>query len=370
MALFRSDTAEATRLAPASRAHGRLALVLLALTGAAAGIGFAVDPVAGESAPSQSEPAVGAFGFVVGESREYRLAPESALSGAEHATWTIELDRVVDGTLDGSAVDAGRSVDDFEAVFTLTHERSDRVFGNLSGSRSHMVLVEGELRLNRHGFPLQLEFSERQLSSGEQARYAGAPNRIRYTYRDRKIHKELEFGGREWDFEITPVRHGTVDARVPSGVFVFMPSALGCLLAGVVDTCDWEPAFANPGLLSLALLPMLDDESGNQRDFVFFKPIGFGGNPVGQVNVREWSIRERDTRANYDRYFDINTLKLGESTTIELGDRQLHAWQLDVEGPMRRVYLEPSGRILRVDLQPSERNSSDQWIELTLPESS
>lgn len=310
---------------------------------------------AGEAPPSRAQDdraALDWFGYRVGEERRYRLEPVDDLRPGEGAEWMIRLAEVRE-TESGPV-----------ATFQLAHERADNRVANLiGGQRREAVLVEGTLQVNADGFPLELEFSERQRISGENP-YIGARRQIRYLFRDGEIHKELELGDRDWDFGIRPVRHGSVDLGAPRGIFPFLPSGLSCLEAQ--GECPHEPAFANPGLLSL-MLPTLQELEEQRGDLVFFKPIGFGGNPLGLIDVREWARRERDTRANYRRYFDVLSVRLLESTSVEVGGRQLHAWRLEVEGSTRTVYLQPDGTVLRVDLDASAANAGRRWIELQLP---
>ena len=315
----------------------------------------AVRPVVGEgTVPVATGAQRRAFGFAVGEVRTYVLEPLSTLRPGESASWTIRLD-AVEGDGDG-----------WVASFGLEHERSDRLMGNISNMpRTESVRIEGRLDVNAYGFPLAVRFNERQVVTGEQ-RYVGGERRISYTFREGRFIKELKLGDELYEFDIAPVRHGSLDRDRPSGLYLMMAAAWPCRGGG--DRCAAEPAFANPGLLSIALPALLEEEDGD-RDFVFFKPIGFGGNPLGLISVASWVRAERDARRNYRRYFDVLRVRLGESAYIDLGDRtDVHAWKVEIEGSMRTAYVSPDGVVLRVDLPPHSRNHGDRWLRLRLPD--
>ena len=318
---------------------GLLLIVTLAMASA--------PPMAQEVAPT------GAFGFRVGEERRYVLGPAESLYAGESAEWSLRLERVVAGDGDGP-----------RASFAFGHERIEVLPGALDPTRQLLnVRVNGRLEVNLDGFPLLVEFTETHDIAGEEMSQYGR-RFIRFSYEDGRLRKDVRFDNQAWDFSIGLARHSTLDREAPRGLFLYLPSALGCLGVSREGPCTGaDPAFANPGFLSL-LVPALLEEDDGERDFVFFLPSSIEASPFRRLQTGRWLSRERDNLSNIDRYFDVWKLELGASEQIEVGDRTMHSWEIDMGGGIDKLYIEPEGRVLRVDLEKTFGNHADRWIRL------
>ncbi len=165
-------------------------------------------------------------------------------------------------------------------------------------------------------------------------------------------------------------RYRNMDFDRPSGLYAWMPSSLACLGSSRGTCIEADPAFANPGFLSIAMPALFEhiDPEGDakkvEREFMFFMPGGIPASPFRSVMGSNWITRERDTFSNRDRYFDTWKLKLGSSSDVEVGPRTMHAWELDVGFGIDQAYVEPGGRVVRVDLESTMDNADDRWIRL------
>ena len=122
----------------------------------------------------------------------------------------------------------------------------------------------------------------------------------------------------------------------------------------------------NPGLLDI-FWPLLVEEPDGKREVLLWKPHGFGGSPLGLIDVHRWVSDEREMLRNRRRYFQITNVTLGVSTTVEIGRRSMHAWELDVGRGLRKAYVDPDGVVLRVDLERTPDRSRQRWIRLVFP---
>ena len=243
-----------------------------------------------------SAPQAGDYlGFDIGEERHYVLGPPDALQPRESAKWTIRLDRVDD---EGG----GRRL-----VFTLSHTReAPRSLSNqpVSGAIT-IATVEAELTVNSYGSPLELSYTSLRHI------YDLGDEEFEVTYRHdhNKYQKEVFVQGVDWDFAVPLIEHPNLDPLVPLGIFAYTPDAVECLewLVGItadrrIGTLDnsprdagvtrvaydgdaavdlsplalcnernTDPAFANPGLLSL-VLPTLWEERGDS-ELVLLSPL-------------------------------------------------------------------------------------------------
>lgn len=293
-----------------------------------------------------------AFGFAVGEERRYELGPADALRAGEAATWTLEL------------VELG----DERARFAFTHSRSETDMGvfNLGDARRFAVEIEGRVEVNRDGFPLALQFTERQRISGAANRVDGVRT-IHYDFdaEERRFHKRLQLGSRDYDFPIAVARHDRLDLDVPRGLFLFLPSGLQCLGRPRQLGCE-EAAFANPGLFSLAF-PWLWRQRSGEVELLFFTPEGLGGEPQGLIHERRFARRERDQLANVRRYYERAKLRLEAKEPVAVGDRTIEAWRIDVGGPVRAVWALEDGTVVRIDIDIHPVTHRDRWIRQVLP---
>ena len=127
-----------------------------------------------------------------------------------------------------------------------------------------------------------------------------------------------------------------------------------------------EPAFANPGFLSL-LAAALEEVEDGERDFMFFMPGGVAASPFRPLTAGNWLSRERDQIGSARRYFDTVKLELGTSWDVEVGPKTLHAWEVDLCCGIDQVYIEPGGRVLRVNLDTTMTNADERYIRLVFP---
>lgn len=302
-----------------------------------------------------------AFGYQVGEQRRYALEPLRSLRPGESASWSIVL-AGIEG--EGEAL---------RAVFELRHERTEvirDIFGGPSG-RTQVVDVNGRLTVNRFGFPERLVIEEQSDVGGE----GGSQSELRTTvfgFDGERFVKQVRINGREWNFNISIAKHDDLDLRVPSGLYAYVPTALRCLGVpgepGRPSRCEGgDPAFANPGLLSLAL-PIMWEEQVNEREFLFFTPTGVGTLPGGLMDMNRLMRRERDQLANYTRYYDIKKLTVKEFVpAAEIGPRSIDAWKIDGSGEMREVWAEADGKVLKVSIDPDPVTHGERWIRLLFP---
>ncbi len=309
-------------------------------------------------APGQSDRA---FGYEVGEERRYVLEPERSLRPGESAWWSIVLH------------DIRGEGDDTRIIFDLEHERSELIRDLFGGSVGRMQVVEvsGRLTVNRFGFPERLVISEQHDLSGEM----GSQSEIRttlFTFDGERMVKQVRLEGREWKFNIAIASHDDLDLAVPYGLYPYVPTGLRCLgnpsSPGRPSRCaEGDPAFANPGLLSLAL-PVMWEEQVNEKEFLFFMPSGVGTLPSGLMNMSGWMRRERDTLRNFTRYYEKTDLEVMDyAQGVEIGPRTVDAWHLDGSGRMGELYTDPDGRVLRVNIEPHPVTHGKRWIRLLFP---
>lgn len=347
-------------MAPSRRAGRRF---LVAFSCALLGLGGVTVT---RAHPVDSRPPTGAqyqraFGYDLGEERRYVLEPQKSLRTGESASWSIVLD------------DISGEGDDMKIVFALEHQRSELirdVFGGMSG-RMQVVEITGRLTVNRFGFPERLVISEQNDVSGEM----GSQSEVRttlFTFDGERLVKQVRINGREWKFNIAIASHDDLDLEVPYGMYLYVPTGLRCLgspgTPGRPARCaGGDPAFANPGLLSLAL-PVMWEEQVNEKEFLFFMPSGVGTLPAGLMNMSGWLRRERDTLRNFTRYYEKTDLEVKDyAQGVEIGPRTVDAWKLDGSGQMGEVYTDPDGRVLRVDLEPHPVTYGKRWIRLLFP---
>ena len=302
-----------------------------------------------------------AFGYKIGEERRYVLEPADSLPAGDSAWWSIVL-RDIQG--------AG---DDTRIIFDIEHERTEiihDIFGGVNG-RMQMVKVGGRLTVNRFGFPERLTISEKHDLYGEVR--SGSDTRTTLFFFDgERFVKQVRINGVEWAFNIAIANHDDLDLGGPTGLYAYVPTALHCLGArsepGRPARCpNGDPAFANPGLLSLAL-PVMWEEQVNEKKFLFFMPSGFGTVPGGLMDMNRLKALERDQIGNYTRYYRKTDLKIKEHVQdVEIGPRFVDAWLLDGSGSMRDFYIQPDGKVLKVLIDAHPRTHGERWIRLLFP---
>jgi hypothetical protein len=312
--------------------------------------------------PSPASQYDGAFGYEIGEERRYVLEPERSLRPGESASWSIVLEKI-----DGEG-------DDLRVTFGFEHQRSEvirDVFGGGSG-RSQVVNVDGTVEVNRFGFPERLVMQEQTDVGGEMGSLSDVRTTL-FTFDGERFVKQVRIDGREWRFNIAIASHDDLDLEAPAGLYAYVPTALGCLgipgEAGRPSRCRrGDPAFANPGFLSLAL-PVMWEEQVNEKEFLFFMPSGVGTLPGGLMDMNRVMRRERDQLGNYNRYYDRMELEIKEFVPgAEIGDRSIDAWLFDGSGEMREVYADADGKkVLKVHIDPHPVTRGERWIRLLFP---
>jgi len=351
-----------------SAGSNRREYLAFAFLGAAITLGaglFAGGLLAGELAtppvPPAPQLANSAFGYEVGEERRYVLEPQRSLRPGESAWWSIVLEEI-----------RGEG-DDLRVIFSLEHERAELIrdiFGGSSGRRQ-IVEVDGRLTVNRFGFPLRLVITEQHDVGGEYGS-RGEVHTTLFTFDGERFVKQVRISGREWKFNIAIASHDDLDLAVPVGLFAYLPTALRCLgvpgEAGRPSRCrGGDPAFANPGLLSLAL-PVMWEEQVNKKKFLFFTPSGVGTMPGGLIDMNRLVRLERDQRRNFTRYYDKVDLEIKDYVEgAEIGPRKLDAWMLEGSGEMRQVYTDADGKVLKVIIDPHPVTYGERWIRLLFP---
>jgi len=364
------------------------------------------------------------LGFERDEERHYKLGPPDALQRGEAAVWIIRLQEV-----EGS----GR---DLRATFTLQHRReAPRSVENLPAAGEVTIAqVDATLIVNAYGAPLELNYtSQRHIYDVGDELFE-----VDYTYDGDRYEKQVSLQGVQWDMHIDLIEHANLDADVPIGLFAFAPQALDCMewLVGTVieyrtgtgdvapdgpvqtaerqgratvegaalasGACyehNTDPAFANPGLASLAM-PMLWEQRGDS-ELVLFSPLrpdlvrGQGiGVPVtfapiipavGMIpgaNILSGAIPgldfkkmfggggtdgDKDRAKNPARYFFPRRMKLSDRQRIEVGPRKMEALPMQIEGYGGTVWVDDWGKVVRLDIPPLRHGDPQRWVRLLHP---
>jgi hypothetical protein len=296
-----------------------------------------------------------ALSFDVGEERRYRIGPKESLGLGESAEWGLALRSIVDE--DGQYV----------ANFEFSHERFEAVPGSFDQSGGFMIVqVEGRLRTNLAGFPLWLEYTQKFDVDSEQM-YDSGQRILRFVYEgDGRYRKFIKAGRNDWDFKVHVPEYKYMDFDGPRGLYLYLPTALECLGTSQNTCMETEPAFANPGFLSMIAAALEEMEEG-RREFMFFMPGGIPQSPFRPLTGGAWLSRERNQIGNMQRYFDTMKLTLGTSWDVEVGPKKLHAWEVELCCGIDQVYIEPGGRVLRVNLDTTMTNPDDRFIRLVFP---
>lgn len=406
---------------------GSVAVICLLLTCAAAGstsAGDAGGPLNVRSVRSPGEVVSGApvraaqgesrfLGFGLGEERRYVLGPAERLLAGEQAVWSMHLREIL--------------ADPPDAVFELSHvwERGVHRPARLStqsGSRGlaigTVVRVQsaGELRVNPHGFPVELRFeTERQLVGLGVESYT-----VRYRFEDGVYYKHVAAGGRDLEHRVRHFSNDALDLDAAVGMYPFGAGAMECLFILPRETTAYpdplpgrvtaggsvpaplggrrwaqeidckEPLFTNPGLLSL-MLPALWEAGTGELEFVALTPAGYFGMPgIGAggalpgVSVAMLNRAFDSQEASHPRTnTDIEKLTYRDRVRVEVGARTLDAWLFDGMRDFDAVYVDDDGVVLRVDLAariaadmptdlravqgPTRMDTRELWVRLLFP---
>ncbi len=411
-------------LRPVARFGVALGALLAVLAGS-------LHPAAGSSADAGTapesarlRPAVQSgeiLGFDLEEERHYALGPPDALQRGESAVWSIRLQAV-----QGS----GREL---RATFTLQHRReAPRSLDSpwSSGQVTH-AQVDATLIVNAYGAPLELTYtSQRHIYDVGDELF-----QVEYTYEGGRYEKRVSLQGVEWDMDIELIEHANLDAQVPIGLFAFAPQALGCmewlvgtviqhrtgtgdisprgpvqsadrqgratvegaaLASGVCYEDNTDPAFANPGLVSLAM-PLLWERRGDS-ELVLFSPLrpdlvrgqrmgvpvtfgpiiptgamGPGSNPLsGMIPGLDFKALfgaggtdgDKERAKNPARYFFPRRMKLSDRQRIEVGARKMEALPMEIAGFAGTVWVDDWGKVVRFDIPPLRYGDALRWVRL------
>ncbi len=304
-----------------------------AVVGVIAALVVAIVTPLAIAAPAAQD-ATSLLGYDIGEERRYVVGPDNAMRQGEYANWSIRLDRIeTSGPLR-------------VGVFDIGHEEVRWRVGYV-GSIHAAWKYSGELRINEYGFPEEVRFSMFEEHTGE-APFRGDIMSSSFVFDGRYYQKEVRVPDQEWDFRVPISTHGDLDLDVPSGMFLFRSEAAELDL------------FTNPALLEFAL-PRLIPDTWEQR-FLFFKP----DSPVRYPNAN-WVKVQRDRLASLRRYYDKNTVRIGESMQLEIGGRTLNVRRLHISGPIRAGYINEFGQVVRIDIDPDPRTRRDRHIRMLFP---
>ena len=394
---------------PGTRAVIRIVFVVTYMCGAGSAL-VAHAPSNNRAAVSQSSPSF--LGFGLGEERRYVLGPAEELYSGEGAMWSIRLRELM--------------ADPPDAVFELSHEWGRAEYRSEPPIGTPMrVSSSGELRVNAHGFPLDLSFrTERHLYGlGEQA-YT-----VRYLFEHGDFRKFFSVGSSDFDHPVRVRRTDGLDVSAPRGMWAHAPMALECMFslppstsrslnpvqtpaptAGsktggimpaaplrIADQVDCrEPLFANPGLLSL-MLPALWEAGTGELDFLMLTPAGDFGMPsfsggggsvggFGRISGGAGSRHfesERATRAQTNS--EVENLRYVDRVRVSIGRRMIDAWRFEGMRAFDAVFVDDDGVVLRVDLaasistwpapldvrsaplEPTRMDNRGLWIRLLFP---
>lgn len=337
------------------------------------------------------------FGYEVGEERRYVLGPPESLPGGETASWLIRLESLM-GTGQGQ-----------KAVFAFEHHREVGTSGLILPMPGQVMSAstEGAVTVNGHGFPLEVTFTLSRHYHG----YGDEVLEVRYAFDGERFEKEVWIEGKRATTRIPLRSHEHLDRSVPVGLFVFLPESVSCggwqiashlptsssggipsatLQPGPPEDCtESDPAFANPGFLSL-VLPALWEARG-QRSFLFLTPtppeFGPGGTFSFGARVPGMSVRTapgssgsgREKARDLRRQYSSRNLAAEERTKVKVGRRNMDATRIDLGGTtVQCAYVDDEGKVLRVDLHPGRISASsagptvrlgatDLWIRLLFP---
>jgi len=251
--------------------------------------------------------------------------------------WRIKLE-----SIEGEA-------EDYVAIFSFEFE--DRAPGlSVRGPQEVYFRVEGELRVNRFGFPLTLRYLEFDAQSGESP-WRGDPRTTTYEFdtEDQRYKKSVRVTDQDLDYTIPVARNSALDLSVPSGLIAYLP------------TGDGDSALTNPGLLSLALPARVDGALPDTPVVLLAPQI------TPRFPERNWITAERNARESLSRNYSPSEIKLVEQTSVEVGRRTVPAWRLELRRFPGKIYVDDAGQVLRVDINRHPRNNKVRWIRLLHP---
>ncbi len=376
------------------------------------------------SSASSAMQAAEVLGFELKEERHYVLGPPEALQRGESARWSIRLDSV-----------EGRA-GDLRATFTVQHEReAPRSLDDpwKPGEVTH-AQVDATLVVNAYGAPLELSYvSQRHVYDLGDETF-----QVEYTLDGEHYQKRITLQGARWDLDIDLIEHERLDPSVPIGMFAFAPGSLDCmewrvgtlieqrtgtgdvtpegpqrvidqqgratvegaaLAAGQCYETNTDPAFANPGLVSL-VMPLLWENRGDSELVLFsplrpdlvraqgngvpltFSPIvpvasgGTGGGVLsGIIPGFDWGTilggggadGDKERARDPGRYFFPRRLRLSDRQRIDVGARTMEALPMEVAGFAGTVWVDDWGKVVRLDVPPLRYGEPQRWLRILHP---
>ena len=210
---------------------------------------------------------------------------------------------------------------------------------------------------------------------------------IQYRYEDGSYRKQISSAGDDFSHRVMIRGHKYLDRAVPSGLFVFVPTALNCSISVPISARQMarvvpptrtaglppppavlptrfadnrscrEALFANPGLISL-MLPELWEQGTGEREFLLLTPVGSfgmpgvsgGGQSTGATVSSGGGGFDFTRAASPETNTDVERLRYLERVEIEVGSRQRDAWKFDRMGDFEAIYVDDDGVVLRIDL--------------------
>ena len=379
-------------------------------------------PVGAVSVQPSAGPQAGeVLGFELEEERHYVLGPPETLDRGESATWIISL-----AEIDGS----GR---DLRATFTLKHTReAPRSLDTpwTSGQVTHAT-VDAKLIVNAYGAPLEITYvSQRHVYDlGDEI------FQVDYFFEGDKYKKRTTLQGAKWDLDIELIEHENLNAAVPIGLFVFAPGSLDCmewrvgtviehrtgtgdvspvgpgrtvdeegratvegaaLASGQCYETNTDPAFANPGLASLAMTLLW--ENRGDTELVLFSPLrpdlvrgqgngvpltfspilpvasgGPGGSILsGVIPGLDWGTvlggggadGDKDRARDPGRYFFPRRLRLSDRQRIQVGPRKMEALPMEIAGFAGTIWVDDWGKVVRLDVPPLRYSDPERQVRI------
>jgi hypothetical protein len=278
---------------------------------------------------------------------------------------------------------------------------------------------EGELRINRHGFPLDLEFRTKRHFAG----FGDEEYTVRFRYEEDRYVKRVAMGPAAREVWVAIPNHSGLDLSAPAGLFTLDPTALDCSVplppslrqAAAVplaprssaDTNSSPPPapplrmvdnafcreslFAHPGLLGL-MLPELWERATGEHEFLLFRPSGpFGmkglavGGQTGGIIAP--SRDDTDGGESPQGNFATETLRYLDRVDVQVGPRTREAWLFDELGAFKAIYVDDDNVVVRIDIvdggnqilgliglggavgnfDPTQRRARDLYIRLLFP---
>lgn len=278
------------------------------------------------TAPEPTQESGDFLGFQAGEERRYILGPPSSLVPGEAAEWGIFLSEIVR--------DGPRRL----GVFDLVYRRWEP--GGLERTKTLTRFMTARLVLNEAAFPEQLTINEQIWTDLISATYS---------FEEDRYVKVVRIPEEEWEFRVPIATQRHLDLENHTGLYVFR------------ELTRPSDVLAHPALLGLVLPRPLPPPPW-EREMLFFAATG-GVRWPGE----RWIRRERNQPQSTRRYYTHNDVKIVEETEIQIGDRTVNAYRVDVEGAMREIYVDREGRVLRINLDLSQRTRKQLWVRLLFP---